>query len=158
MSYIRIKLRSSLLHLFSLDVDVKQYGIDSKRLKILRRLKNKCVILKPDKNSGIVLIKREDYLLSLNKLFLDVSKFEKIHHDPTLKRMSSLQRYLHGLFCKGEIFEEEKKGMRPMAAQLGRAHGLPKIHKEYDTIPEFHPIIDTTGTPYYEVGNFLLNS
>ena len=42
-----------------------------------------------------------------------------------------------------------------MAAQLGRAHGLPKIHKECDTIPEFCPIIDTTGTPYYEVGKFL---
>ena len=69
--------------------------------------------------------------------------------------MSSLQRYLHGLFSKGEISEEEKKGMRPMAAQLGRAHGLPKIHKEFDTIPEFRPIIDTTGTPYYEVGKFL---
>ena len=66
-----------------------------------------------------------------------------------------MQRYLHGLFCKGEISEEEKKGMRPMAAQLGRAHGLPKIHKEFDTIPEFRPIIDTTGTPYYEVGKFL---
>ena len=86
---------------------------------------------------------------------MNVSKFEKVHHDPTLKRMSSLQRYLHGLFCKGETSEEEKKGMRPMAAQLGRAHGLPKIHKEYDTIPEFRPIIDTTGTPYYEVENVL---
>ena len=51
--------------------------------------------------------------------------------------------------------EEEKKGMRPMDAQLRRAHGLPKIHKEYDTNPEFRPIIDTTGTPYYEVGKFL---
>ena len=39
-----------------LDVDVKQYAIDSRGLKILRRLKNKCVILKPDKGSGIVLI------------------------------------------------------------------------------------------------------
>ena len=125
MSRERAKMALRSFAYSYLDVDVKQYGIDSKRLKILRRLKHKCVILKPDKGSGIVLIKHEDYLLSLNKLFLDVSKFEKVHHDPTLKRMSSLQRYLHGLFCKGEISEEGKKGMRPMAAQLGRAHGLP---------------------------------
>ena len=45
--------------------------------------------------------------------------------------------------------------MRPMAAQLGRAHGLLNIHKENDIIPEFRLIIDTTGTPYYEVGKFL---
>ena len=37
-------------------------------------------------------------------------------------------------------------------------NSLPKIHKEYDTIPEFRRIIDTTGTPYYEVKNFWLNS
>ena len=29
------------------------------------------------------------------------------------------------------------------------------MHKEFDTIPKFHPIIDTTGTPYYDVGKYL---
>ena len=100
MSRERAKMALRSFAYSYLDVDVKQYGIDYKRLKILRRLKNKCVILKPDKGSGIVLIKCEDYLLSLNKLFLDISKFEKVHHDSALKRMNSLQRYLHCLFCK----------------------------------------------------------
>ena len=47
-----------------------------------------------------------------------------------------------------------------MAAQLGRVHGLPKTHKEFDIVPKFLPIIDTTGTPYYDVGKYqakLLN-
>ena len=136
-----------------LDLDIKQYGLDSKRIKVLRKLKNKCVILKPDKGSGIVLLKREDYVSSLNKMFLDASKFKKIH--PTLMRMNSLQRYLNGLFNKGEISEQEKKDMRPMAVQLGRAHGLPKMHKEFDTIPKFRRIINTTGTPYDDVGKYL---
>ena len=51
-------------------------------------------------------------------MFSDASKFKKIHRDPTLMRMNSLQRYLNGLFNKGEISEQEKKDMRPMAAQL----------------------------------------
>ena len=59
-------------------------------------------------------------------MFSDASKFKKIHCDPTFMRMNSLQIYLNGLFNKGEISEQEKKDMRPMAAQLGRAHGLPK--------------------------------
>ena len=88
-------------------------------------------------------------------MFSDASIFKKIYRDPTLMRMSSLQRYLNGLFNKGEISEQGKKDMRPMAAQLGRAHGLPKTHKEFDTIPKFRPIIDTTGTPYYDVGKYL---
>ena len=42
-----------------------------------------------------------------------------------------------------------------MAAQQGRADGLPKMHKEFDAIPKFRPIIDTTGTLYYDVGKYL---
>lgn len=45
--------------------------------------------------------------------------------------------------------------LRPKAAHFGRAHGLPKVHKHYDDIPQFRPIIDTTGTPHYNVGKFL---
>ena len=92
---------------------------------------------------------------SLERAFSDESKFCKINRDPTLTRMHSLQRYLNSLYNKGEISEEEKKSMRPMAAQQGRAHGLPKMHKEFDAIPKFRSIIDTTGTPYYDVGKYL---
>ena len=46
--------------------------------------------------------------------------------------------------------------MYPKAAQIGRGHGLPKMHKEFDVIPKFRPIIDT-GTPHYGVGKFLSN-
>ena len=45
--------------------------------------------------------------------------------------------------------------MRPMSAQLGRAYGLPKIHKVFTNIPKFHPIIDTNNTPYYKIGQYL---
>ena len=45
--------------------------------------------------------------------------------------------------------------MRPMLAQLGRAYGLPKIHKLFANIPKFCPIIDTTNTPYYKIGQYL---
>ena len=58
--------------------------------------------------------------------------------------------------------EAEKKQMRPMSAQLGRAHaqlgcayGLPKIIKVFANIPKFRPIIDTTKTPYYKIGQNL---
>ena len=51
-------------------------------------------------------------------MFSDASKFEKIYRDPTLTRRNSPQRYLSGLLNKGKISEQEKKDMRPMAAQL----------------------------------------
>ena len=45
--------------------------------------------------------------------------------------------------------------MRPNAAQVGRADGLPKIHKKYTDLASFRPIIDSTNTPYYGTGKFL---
>ncbi|XP_066924964.1 uncharacterized protein [Clytia hemisphaerica] len=45
--------------------------------------------------------------------------------------------------------------MRPKSARLGRAHGLPKIHKQYLNLPKFRPIVDTTGTPHYGIGKYL---
>ena len=47
------------------------------------------------------------------------------------------------------------KEMGAKAAQVGRAHGLPKIHRKYTDLPSFRPIIDTTNTPHYGVGKFL---
>ena len=34
-------------------------------------------------------------------------------------------------------------------------HGLPKIHKPFDILPKFRPIIDTTGTTHYSVGKYI---
>ena len=45
--------------------------------------------------------------------------------------------------------------MRPKAAQIGRAYGLPKIHKPFQNLPKFRPIIDTINTPYQGIGTFL---
>ena len=33
--------------------------------------------------------------------------------------------------------------IRPTSTQPARAHGLPKIHKSFDTLPPFRPVIDT---------------
>ena len=47
--------------------------------------------------------------------------------------------------------------MRPKVAQIDRAHGLPKIHKQLFEVPSFRPIVDTTNTSHYGVRKFLTN-
>ena len=37
------------------------------------------------------------------------------------------------------------------------AHGLLKIHKSYDTIPSFRPIVDTANNPCYGIDKYLSN-
>ena len=40
---------------------------------------------------------------------------------------------------------------------MGKAYGLPKIHKQYTTIPPFRPTVDTTGTAQYGIAKYLAN-
>ena len=47
--------------------------------------------------------------------------------------------------------------MRPKNAKPARASGLPKIHKDFDILPPFRPIIDTTGMSHYLTAQFLAN-
>ena len=76
-------------------------------------------------------------------------------HDLTSSRLSTLQAYLRKLLNRGEISKCDHKHLRSTFAHFGRAYGLPKTHKTFQSIPKFRPIIDTTNTPHYNVGKFL---
>ena len=91
----------------------------------------------------------------MQKLFSDRKRFRIIKEDLTPTRLSSVQRYLRNLHKRGEIDEATYQSIRPQSAKLARAHGLPKIHKPFDDIPKFRPIIDTTGTTHYGIGKYL---
>ena len=49
------------------------------------------------------------------------------------------------MFIRTEI-----KQPRPIAAQLGHTHALPKTLKAYAILTSFCLIIETTSTPYYK--------
>ena len=151
----RVKTALSAFTYSYVDIFDTQFLHDKNKRKMLEQLTQNCVTLKPDKGNGIVLINKTEYNVAMRKLFSDCSKFKVIQKDPTLTRLKTTQNYVNTMFKRNEISEEEKKQLRPMAAQLGRPHGLPKTHKAYANLPSFRPIIDTTSTPYYNIGKFL---
>ena len=112
-------------------------------------------ILKPDKGNGVVIVDITDYYDSLSTIFSDTSKFKKLEEDPTNTRLNTLQSYLCKLVNRGEITPEVYNEIRPQNAKIARAHGLPKVHKSYERIPPFRPIIDTTGSTHYGVGKYI---
>ena len=67
-----------------LDLDIKGFFNDKKKIKTLQNLREKCMILKPDKGQGIVLINKTDYYSPLERLFCDKTKFQVLEKDPTL--------------------------------------------------------------------------
>ena len=138
-NYIEIarNLRRALA--FSLiDLDNCQVFRDKEKLEIIKNLREKLVILKPDKGNEVVLVRTIDYYSAVENLFLDKSKF-KIHDDPTPARLSSLQRYLKTLNNRNQLNDEVFKKIRPQNAKLARTHGVPKVHKTFNSIPSFRP-------------------
>ena len=119
------------------DIFDTQFLHDKNKTKVLKQLRQDCVILKPDKGNGIVLINKTEYNLAMKKLFSDRSKFKVIQKDPTLIRLKTVQNYVNTMFKRNKISEEEKKQLRPMAVQLGLADELPKMHKAYANLPAF---------------------
>ena len=138
-----------------LDLDLKRFSQDSKIVKIIQNLRNRFAILKPDKGNGTVLMYKSDYNNSLERIFNDRSKFKIVNQNDSISKLQTLQGYLNKLLKRNEISEEDKNLMRTKSANVARAHGLCKIHKQYDSIPPFRPIIDTTGTAYSNVGRYL---
>ena len=67
--------------------------------RVLRNLrKNKdIVIIKPDKGNGVAILDRKLYNNAIEEIISDTSKFKKLNEDPTLKRETSLQRFLRKL-------------------------------------------------------------
>ena len=120
---------------------------------MLTKLKDKCLNLKSDKGQGIVLVNRDDYNNSLENLFNDTSKFQPLDYDPTMQNLSTVQSYR--LYDHQEITLEDTNAMRPKFAKVGQAHRLSKIHKNYDHLPPFCPIIDATNTAHYDIAKYL---
>ena len=67
--------------------------------RVLQNLrKNKgIVIIKPDKGNGVAILDRKLYNNAIEEIISDTSKFKKLNEDPTLKRETSLQRFLRKL-------------------------------------------------------------
>ena len=137
-----------------LDLDIKGFFNDKKKIKTLQNLREKCMILKPDKGQGIVLTNKRDCYSSLEGLFCDKTMFQVLENNPALTNHKTIQTCIQTLFKRGEITEKEKNEVRPKASEVRRAHALPKIHKLYNALLSFRPIIDTTNTSHYGVRKF----
>ena len=151
----RIKTALRAFAFSYLDIDSARFGSDIKQTRILKKLTATFAILKPDKGNGVVLINKCDYLSSMQSIFDDKTKFREVKVDNSITLLNSLRNYLKTLLNRSEITSEERSSMRTMSAVVARAHGLPKIHKKFDMLPKFRPIIDTTATAYAHVGRFL---
>ena len=49
-------------------LDFKKFRVDQRRIEVLRSLKERCMVLKPDKGQGIVVVNKKYYYDSLEPI------------------------------------------------------------------------------------------
>ena len=78
-----------------IDIDDGCFGLDNKKIKLIKNLRKDCVLLKPGKGNGLVVIDREQYISAVESIFADIRTFKRINTDPTLVRLSSIQSFIN---------------------------------------------------------------
>ena len=113
------------------------------------------MIFRSDKGNAVVIMNRKDYICGMNNIINDQSKFKLLTEDPTSLRDGQLQRFLRKL--KNEVFfnDDVCKSVYPTGSRPARMHDLPKLHKTFDSVPAFRPILSSIGSYNYQLAKFL---
>ena len=99
--------------------------------RVLRNLrKNKdIVITTPDKGNEVVILDRKLYNNAIEQIISDTSKFEKLSEAPSLKRETSLQRFLRKLKQTNFLNEIEYDKLYHYGSAPVHIYGTPKMDK-----------------------------
>lgn len=131
------------------------WGIsENKMIIVLRKIKEHCLIVKLEKGQGLDLIGGTDYYNLMEHLFIDTSKYNILQQDKTLRNLSTTQIYLNTSYKHNEI-TEDKNVMQSKFTQKGCVHSLPRIHKDYQDMPSFRPIVHKTNITQYRITKYL---
>ena len=91
---------------------------DKKMLDAIQDLKEKVVLLAPDKGNGVVVMDKEDYRNSLEQLFSDRTKFRVLKEDPTNTRLKSLQTFLRSSKSVAKSTRQNSRRCSPKMPKL----------------------------------------
>ena len=131
---------------------------ERKTMALLKNLgSNKdLVITRPDKGNGVVIVDKQDYLMKMQTVLDDYTKFTKLKEDwksTVFKYQDKVSRFVDKLHKSGIIAEEEKANLKTSGSRLGIMYGLPKIHKA--GLP-MRPILSTVNSYNYLLSKYLI--
>ena len=119
---------------------------------------NNILVTKPDKGSGIVVMDKSDYILKMEKILHDTTKFELIgpfgDFDNTAKVESKIQHQLLQLKNDGILPPSVYETIRPTRSLRPRLYALPKTHKE-DLL--LRPILSMIGLAQHSLAKWLMS-
>ena len=101
-------------------------------VKALNRLKkdDTIVVTPADKGKALVIMDKEEYINRMEVKFSDQTTYQMIEKDPTQEIKENTIEQLNSLKKKGHIEEKLYDKLYPHVAQIPRAYGSLRIHKD----------------------------
>jgi len=115
---------------------------------------NSIIVTQPDKGNGVVVLNRTDYVLKMEDILSDASKFSLSSNDDNLQNLTKFQRFLYRLQKKKSLSEEDYHRMYPTSANTPSLYGLPKTHKPGNLM---RPIVSAVASFNHEAAKWLSN-
>ena len=118
------------------------------------KIENSLVIQKTDKGNIIVILDKDCYLKSVEKLLKDFYKFKNIPlaPDKDLNYIINFEKRVTDLLKKRKnkitISEETNNKLRPVGSKAGKLYRSAKVHQPFiNGLPLLRPILSEFGTP-----------
>ena len=134
-------------------------NLDEGEIKAMEELQilqdeGKIVMQPADKNAGICVMNRSDYIneaeRQLNDTYQDADDntchyYEKVSPQEINQQFNEVKNVIDEGLQLGYISEDLHKKLIPPKPQASKLYLLPKIHKEYEDFPKCRPIIASSG-------------
>ena len=124
------------------------------------------IIQKADKGNVIVLVNKSDYILKMESILSDTSKFQPMNFSKKngdlrhlLDKEDEVKGFLKNMRDMDIISDKDFAKIVPIGSSPGILYGLCKVHKSVptgDTCPPFRPILSAIGTVSYNLAKFLV--
>ena len=121
---------------------------------LIKLQKDGDIVIQPaDKNGGIVVMDRTDYINEAERQLNDTlviaedtfNYYEKVDEKEVKRQYKEVEKVLDEGIENGYISKEDKKILLPPKPQASKLYLLPKVHKAYDKIPKGRPIVAGSG-------------
>ena len=132
-------------------IDSKNVYSNCKNLKLIKDLLNVVATSKLDKENGVGLPVIKVFAFFHKKKLSELIKIGSL----SVTHISTIQNYLRSSFERSELTKEKYKKLRLQDERISLASALPEIHKNFNVLPKFRAIVDTTFTCDYNVGSYL---
>ena len=121
----------------------------------MEKQKSGMIVIQPaDKNPGLVIMNREDYITEANRQLNDsvmikgtkVNHYSKTNDSILTKQIKQITDVVNEGLNAGYISKKTAKQLIPAIAKAGKLYLTPKMHKTFLTFPKCRPIISGSGS------------